>query len=186
MPILLSISAFTGFNSSSEISIFLLSVVWEAHLAEAETTFAIFQIHLVGVEVVQRPAESWQCGLLEGLHLEHLANSLQRAGGDKHTVTVVSVVPVLIRFAFLDGTLTRREHQVCWWITLLVPRLNSDSRLRNRQKSQKVFPDVAVNLFYTVTMVSIYFVFLVLDKVYEKWPDRETCSEMFLIQAHGD
>lgn len=76
-----------------------LSVVGESHLEEAETTFAVLQVGVFGVEVVQSPAESWRLGLLEGLHLRRLAAGLQRAA-----VTAASLVPVLICSVFGGDT----------------------------------------------------------------------------------
>lgn len=146
VPTLLCISTCKYFKS--EISFFLLSVVWEPHLEEAETTFTVFKIHLFGVKVVQSPAESWRLGLLEGLHFRHLADDLQRAGSNKRTtaVTVVSVVPVLIHFVFRGDTVARREHQVSWRIPLLVTHGSSESKLKSRQKSHHVCSNEVVNL----------------------------------------
>lgn len=112
------------------------SVLGESDLKEAETTFTVFQIHLFGIKVEQRPAESRRLGLLEGLQLRHLADNLH-AGSDRHTTTVtgLSMGPVLIHLVFWGDNVTRHGHKLSWRITSLVMHRRFESKLRSRWKS---------------------------------------------------
>lgn len=136
------------------------SVVWESDLEEAETIFTVFQIHLLGVKVIQPPAESRRLGLLEGLHLRGLVDGLQRAGSARHTATgsFISMLPVLIHFVFRGDTITWREDHLSWRITSLVTHQRSESKLTSRQKLSISYCilNKVVDLFYMIHISDIH------------------------------
>lgn len=110
------------------------SGVWVSDLEEAETTFALFQIHLLCIKVAQRPAERRR--LLEGLQLRHLAACLQCSDGCAAAVTGVFVVPVVIHCVLWSNTVTKRHDRLSWLhLTLWVIHWGPERSLRSRRKS---------------------------------------------------
>lgn len=108
------------------------SVVWVAHLEEAEKIFAVFQIHFFWFKVTQCSAQSWRLELLEGLQLRCLADGLLRT--DRRTATVAGV-PVVILFVFWCDSVTSREDQLSWQITSVAIHWCSVSSLKCGRKS---------------------------------------------------
>lgn len=97
-------------------------------LEEAEMIFTVLQIHLLGVKITQRPAESQRMRL----QLRRLAAARLHAGSDRCTATVtgVAVMPVLIHFCV---TVTGLEDQISQVVPSVVVCCSDETLKRQRE-----------------------------------------------------
>lgn len=117
------------------------SGVREPNLYKAEATVTVFQVEFFRVEVTESPAQGCRRqGLMLGLHLRHLADSLQRAGTCKGAAGLIAAppVPVFIHFVFWVDTVAGHWHRLSWQIGLLVMSGSSHSKLKKQDKEREI------------------------------------------------